>query len=330
MLQWSIEKKVLQLRYAWAISRNTSDAKTNLFVSVSDGTYSGSGEAAPNVRFDESPEEMEAQFYLFLEGKVDQFDSIEKLLEVLKSFKISNSLRFAIESAFIHYVSKRKKQKVYDYLGLKHPDSISTAYSIPIMEVGKMKDFHTSHDLSRFRFIKIKVNDENAVDAVTHLSQFCEQPLIVDANEAFKDVEQCIYFLERIKKRHIEFIEQPLSSAMVDESIYLKKHSPFTLFADESITNEADFSFLGQMFDGINMKLMKAGGYLNGIRLLREAKQAGLKTMIGCMVETTLGISSAMHLCSLADYADLDSWLVIKNEPFNLVKEDDGKLSLIS
>src|SRR6185436_4179969 len=148
--------------------------------------------------------------------------------------------------------------------------------------------------------IKIKVNDENALDAVSHVGQFCEQPLIIDANEAFKDVERCIYFLERIKKRHIEFIEQPMAASMVDESIYLKKYSPFTLFADESITNEADFSQLRRMFDGVNMKLMKAGGYLNGIKLLKEAKKAGMKTMIGCMVETTLGISSAMHLCSLA------------------------------
>src|SRR5438552_5603192 len=106
---------------------------------------------------------------------------------------------------------------------------------------------------------------------------------------------------------------------MVDESLYLKKYSPFTLFADESITTEADFSLLRKMFDGINMKLMKAGGYLNGIRLLKEAKKAGMKTMIGCMVETTLGISSGMNLCSLADYTDLDSFLLLKNEPFDLI-----------
>ena len=70
--------------------------------------------------------------------------------------------------------------------------------------------------------------------------------------------------------------------------------------------------------------------YMNGIRLLKEAKKAGMKTMIGCMVETTLGISSALHLCSLADYADLDSWLVVNNEPFNLISENKGGLTLLS
>jgi L-alanine-DL-glutamate epimerase-like enolase superfamily enzyme len=117
---------------------------------------------------------------------------------------------------------------------------------------------------------------------------------------------------------------------MINESIYLKKHFPFTLFADESVTDKADFSQLKLMFDGINVKLMKAGGYFNALQLLKGAKANKLKTMIGCMVETTLGISSGMHLCSLADYADLDSFLVVKNEPFGLLKEEDGVLHLVN
>jgi L-alanine-DL-glutamate epimerase-like enolase superfamily enzyme len=330
MLQWSIEKKVLELKYAWAISRNSSDTKTNLFVNASDRMFSGIGEAAPNIRYKESPEEFEAQFNTFLKENISGLAKVEELIEILDRLKLSNALRFAVESSFVHYISKREKKNVHDFLGLQSPGSIFTAYSIPIMDIGRMKDFYAENKLSRFRFIKVKVNDENALDAVSNLSQFCEQPLIIDANEAFKDVERCIYFLERIKKRHIEFIEQPMPSSMTEESIYLKKYSPFTLFADESITNDADFSLLRKMFDGVNMKLMKAGGYANGIRLLKEAKKAGMKTMIGCMVETTLGISSAMHLCSLADYADLDSWLVIKNEPFNLISENRGELKLIS
>jgi len=133
--------------------------------------------------------------------------------------------------------------------------------------------------------------------------------------------------LLKLKKMKIEFIEQPMPATMTDESAYLKKYSPFPLFADESVTDEAEFGHLKKMFDGINVKLMKAGGYLNALRLLKEAKANGMKTMIGCMVETTLAISSGLHLCSLADYADLDSFLVVKNEPFNLVKEEKGMLS---
>jgi L-alanine-DL-glutamate epimerase-like enolase superfamily enzyme len=153
---------------------------------------------------------------------------------------------------------------------------------------------------------------------------------MLDANESFTDVEECIRVMEKIRKKPLVFFEQPLPASMKEESFYLKKYSPFTLFGDESMTDEADFSELKKSFDGVNMKLMKAGGLLNGIRLLREAKKSGMKTMIGCMVETTLGIESAMRLCGLADYADLDSFILVENEPFGLVKESDGMLNIVS
>jgi L-alanine-DL-glutamate epimerase-like enolase superfamily enzyme len=195
------------------------------------------------------------------------------------------------------------------------------------MEIRAMKGFYEENQLSRFPFIKIKIAAESGFDAIAYLGRFCAQPLIVDANEAFHDVEACIYFLEKIKKKKIEFIEQPMPSNLIEESIYLKKYSPFKLFADESITAEADFSMITKMFDGVNIKLMKAGGYLNGIRLLKEAKKLNMQTMIGCMVETTLGISSAMNLGSLADYKDLDSFLLVKSEPYGLAREESGSLS---
>ena len=136
MLNWSIEKKVLELKYAWAISRNTSDTKTNLFVTVSDGVHSGIGEAAPNVRYNESPDDLESQFGTFLKEKVDQLTTLDELGELLNKQKLSNALRFAIESAFVHYLSGKQKKRVYDFLDLKPPGSIYTAYSIPIMEIG--------------------------------------------------------------------------------------------------------------------------------------------------------------------------------------------------
>lgn len=327
MLHWSIEKKLLQLKYTWKISRNASDTKTNLLLTVSDGTFESRGEAAPNIRYGESPEQTEKEFQLFLNSTPELIGSPEELTDVLRRIPLSHSLRFGIESAYLHFWCQKKKFSVQDFLGIDTVHSIPISFSIPIMEVGKMKAFYEDNDLQRFQFIKIKVNADEMAEAVHHLSAFCGRQLIVDANEAFTDVDHCIRTLEKIKKMRIEFIEQPMPAAMNDEAVYLKKYSPFVLFADESVTDEADFGKLKYMFDGINVKLMKAGGYLNALRLLKEAKANQMKTMIGCMVETTLAISSGLNLCSLADYADLDSFLVVKNEPFNLVKEEKGILS---
>jgi L-Ala-D/L-Glu epimerase len=328
MLTWSIEKKQLELKYTWKIARNASDSKTNLFVTVGDGVHAGKGEVAPNVRYGESPEKAEQAFHDFIIGLPPVIPSVESLTGFLQQASLPHALRFGIESAFIHYQCARNGISVGQFLRLDPVREVPISFSIPIMEIGKMKQFYAENDLQRFRFIKVKVNAEEMTDAVGFLSSFCTQPLIVDANEAFVDVENCIRTMEKLKKLNIEFIEQPMPAAMLEESVYLKKHTPFMLFADESVTDEADFGMLKKMFDGINVKLMKAGGYLNAVRLLTQAKSNGMKTMIGCMVETTLAISSGLHLCSLAGYADLDSFLVVKNEPFGLVTEEKGMLNV--
>ena len=96
------------------------------------------------------------------------------------------------------------------------------------------------------------------------------------------------------------------------------------IMADESVLDQPDMDVLQKQFGGINMKLMKAGGYINGLRIISEAKRRNLKTMIGCMVETSLGINSAWSLAAETDYADLDGYLVVSNEPFGLLKEEEG------
>lgn len=328
MYQWKIEKITLDLKYTWKISRNATNQKTNLIVSVSDGRYSGKGEAAPNIRYNESAEKGIEQFSGFTKMFPEKPGDIQSVASIIQSSGVFNSLAFAIESAWFRLEEQRQQKSFYHLTGIGAPGKIITSYTIPIMETGLLKKFFEENNLKRFPYIKLKVNHEDAFESLKHLKSFCSSPVMVDANESFTDVEQCIYWLEKIKRMELVLVEQPMPATMKEESEYLKKYCPFELFGDESMTDHADFGELKKSFDGVNMKLMKAGGFLNGIRLLKEARKIGLKTMIGCMVETTLGISSAMRLCSLADYADLDSFILVNNEPFGMIKEKDGELKL--
>ncbi len=327
MLHWKIEPITLDLKYTWKISRNATDRKTNLIVTVTDGTNSGSGEAAPNIRYHESAEEGLRLFMPFADIASQGVFNADDLRDKIKSSGLFNSLSFAVESAWFRFEEARTKKSFFELAGIPVPGKIETSYTIPIMETGKLRTFFNDNRLDRFPYIKLKVNSENTLDSVKHLLTFCNVPVMVDANESFTDVEECIHVLEKLKKLPLVLFEQPLPEDMKEESVYLKKYSPFILFGDESMTDHADFSELKNSFDGVNMKLMKAGGFLNGIRLLREARKAGMKTMIGCMVETTLGIESAMRLCGLVDYVDLDSFILVENEPFGKVLEDGGVLT---
>ncbi len=330
MQHWSIENIILNLKYTWKISRNATDQKINLIVDLKEGKYSGKGEAAPNIRYQETPELLASQFELFRSKVPEHFPSDDAFIEFLDELKLANALRFAIESAWHHLQADRNKISVSEQLNLSDPGTIETAYTIPIMDPSVLRDFYNQNKLDRFSYLKVKINTDEGFEVLRYLSSFTGQPILLDPNEAFSDVEALIYFLEKIKKFKIEMVEQPMPAGMDEEYKYLKKYSPFPLFADESILHEADFGYLKTMFHGVNVKLMKAGGYMNAISLLKKAKEQGMKTMIGCMVETSLGISCGIHLCSLADYADLDSFLLVKDEPFRLIEENEGKIRLIS
>ncbi len=327
MLNWQYTQIKLDLKYTWKLSRNATDFKINTLIEVGDGTFKGLGEVAPNIRYNETPELVITQFEHFLKRSPEHISNLNELTLLLDEANPCNALRFGIESAYIHYLCNKNGEDVCTFLGIQKPVSLQTSFSLPIMPAEEIASFYQRNNLERFSRLKIKVNAEQAHSLLKAISDNTSQPLIVDANEGWKNPEELLVFLETLKPYPIDIIEQPMPAGMIAEYQHVKKHSPFTLIADESMCHEADFEELKKQFHGVNMKLMKAGGYINGLRLLNEAVKHQMHTMVGCMIETTLGISSAMHLCSGAEYTDLDGFMIIKDEPFNLVKEQNGLLT---
>jgi L-alanine-DL-glutamate epimerase-like enolase superfamily enzyme len=326
MINWQIEALRLELKYTWKLSRNATTFKINNIITVGDGTYTGKGEVAPNIRYNETPEGMLSSFALFTQQAPEQVNSIEELTDLLNGLSLPNALRFGIESAYVHYTCNKKGISVTDFLGIKPPSPLTTSFSLPIMPADEVATFYRTHHLSRFKRLKLKVNAEYAHDLLQALSAVTSQPLIVDANEGWTNPEELITFLHELKTYNIDVIEQPMPAGMEAEYVHVKKHSPFLLIADESVCHHADFEALQHQFHGINMKLMKAGGYINGLRLLNGAVKHKMHTMVGCMIETSLGISSAMNLCAGIEFVDLDGFMIVKDEPFGLVKEHNGEL----
>jgi L-Ala-D/L-Glu epimerase len=328
MLTWSISCSTFPLKYTWKISRNASDAKTNLFVEINGNGAKGMGEAAPNIRYHETPDKLLSVFEGIKSHLPDRQIPLPEFTGLLDELELPNALRFAVESTYIHWLCAHGNKTVSQFFGLEKPVAVPTAFSLPIMPVSELLPFIESNDIRRFRYIKIKVNREEAVNIVNYLISIVDQPLLVDANESFSDPDEVLLFLEKIDAKKLVMLEQPMPSSMPEAYTYLKSRIPVPLFADESITDNVDIGSLKKGFHGINMKLMKAGGYIKGMQQLKAARNTGMHTMVGCMVETTLGISSALYLSSLADYIDLDGFLILREEPFELIQEKAGFLSL--
>ncbi|GAA4017535.1 dipeptide epimerase [Hymenobacter fastidiosus] len=334
-LIWNLRPRELPLRYTWKIARNASASKTNLLASVAAAAspaIRGWGEAAPNVRYGETPANLQAGFEQLLAAGLQAVKSLAELEELLAACSPAPALRFALESAYIHWQARRTGQTVGQLLGVPAgAAAVPTAFSLPIMEPGAVAGFVRDQHMARFSLLKIKVNQESGYDLLQALTrELPGRPLIIDGNEAWPDADRLLGFLERVKSLPglaVRLLEQPLPAACAADYRYLRPRSPYPLFADESVTDAADFGDIAAQFHGVNVKLMKAGGYRNGIRLLRQTRAHGLQTMLGCMVETSLGIWSALQVSALADVCDLDGFLIVRDEPFGLVRENGGRLS---
>lgn len=324
MLNWQIKPVLLELKYTWKISRNSSTHKKNFIISCNFNRFSGIGETAPNIRYQETPEVILQEFDQFVKAGGNQVNDLAELTSLLDQLKLKNALRFGIESAYIHMLCHAEKIPVHDFLGIQPCLQKTTSYTMPILELDEVEPFYKNNRLERFTMIKLKINADNGLELLKKMATISNQPLIIDANEAYTNADDLLKFLRQLKPYPIALIEQPMPATCVDDYIAVKNAALFPLMADESICDGADFSMLTQQFNCVNMKLMKAGGYLNGLHILQQAKAHGMQTMIGCMVETSLGILSALNLCSFADYADLDGFLIVKNEPLQLTYEDNG------
>ncbi|MES2726717.1 MAG: enolase C-terminal domain-like protein [Bacteroidota bacterium] len=329
MLHWSIHQLQLNLKYTWKISRNATDFKVNSIITCTDNIHEGRGEAAPNIRYNETPELLLASFEQFVNAGANAIKNANDLSLLLNQVNVPNALRFGIEQAYIHYLCAQRNESIYEFLKIEQPAKTHTCYTLPIMEPSKVVTFFNENNLDRFAYLKIKISVEGALDEIKTLASMYDKPILVDANEAWKDPDALINFMDSLKGLNIAMIEQPMHSSMVDEYKYVKPHVKLPLMADESFCAHVDFNELKQQFDAVNMKLMKAGGYLNGLRLIYEAKKYGLTTMVGCMVETTLGMSGAYAFTGLCNYADLDGYMIVENEPYGLLQEVDGEVYLM-
>jgi L-alanine-DL-glutamate epimerase-like enolase superfamily enzyme len=154
-----------------------------------------------------------------------------------------------------------------------------------------------------------------------------DKPITVDANQGWKDRGEALKTIEWLAARGVILIEQPMPKEQVDDTAWLRARSPLPLIADESVQRLADVARAVGVFDGINIKLMKCTGLREAHKMIALARALGLKVMLGCMTETTCAISAAAQLAPLADWADLDGAVLIKNDLFDGATLVDGRIT---
>ena len=150
----------------------------------------------------------------------------------------------------------------------------------------------------------------------------------MDANEGWKDKETAVRKIEWLASRGVELVEQPMPAAMLEETAWVRERAGIPIFADEACLRASSIPGLAGAYDGVNVKLDKAGGLREGLRMIHTARACGLKVMLGCMISSSASTTAAAHLSPLVDFADLDGHLLVANDPWEGVLVRDGRLVL--
>lgn len=333
MIQLRHWRHELPLRHPWAIaSSGRAGGKTVhpvVFVEVWDGQgRRGIGEASPSTQYAETPSTVAA--YL---DRVDprrlSFEDLEASRSYLASLEpVSFPGMCAVDLALNDGAAAAAGVPVHEFLGVRFEEGRhSTSMTIGIDTPEKIE--RKVAEASAYPVLKLKVGvpgDAANLAAVRRVAP--SKRLRVDANAAWRTREEALRRIEELSAGGgIEFVEQPMPPELPDEDwVWLKERSPLPIFGDELFHGGGDVERCARCVHGVNLKLVKAGGLTAGRRALEAARAQGLRTMIGCMIESSVLISAGAHLAGLADFLDLDGHVLIAVDPYRGVVHRDGRL----
>ncbi len=339
MVSFCMEKLsacIVELHFVnpWKIasSQSTGGSGTHktVIVELSDSSTHAIGEAAPSSLYAESAAGTLA-FLQSLDYCPLSFDDVPGSMTFLDSLPgIPMAAKCALNLALLDGAAKRAGKPLYDFLGLGfrenyHISSFSIGIDSPDVIYKKVLE------AAPYPVLKLKVGAPQDKENFAALRAAAPDKAVrVDANEGWKTKEHALQMLEWLvaTDKKIQYCEQPMPrDAKLEDLVWLKTRSPLPLFADEACHTVKDVARCAEGFHGVNVKLVKTGGVSMAFETLSAARKLGLKTMLGCMIETSVQISAAAHLAELTDYLDIDGSILINNDPYLGVTMEKGILS---
>ncbi len=318
----------LQLKHTWTTVMSSSTYRDVLYVNLKADGITGRGEGAGIVRYGESAE-AGVKFVERLAPELARMDlrHYAKIIDwVLQKSPGDWAAKAAVDIAIHDWVAQRRGLPVHALWGLDPKDAPLTTFSIGIDKPDVIRQ--KVREAEPYPELKVKVGldtDEEVIEAVRSVTK---KPLRVDANEGFKTKEEAVRKINWLETMGVISIEQPMAAHLIEEHQWIRQRIHIPMIADEACLRPADIPKLANAFDAVNIKIDKAGGLLQGYRMIQIARSLGMKTMIGCMISSSVAITAAAQLSPLVDHADLDGNLLISNDPFRGVRVLNGKLVL--
>lgn len=319
-LHW--EPITLDLKTTFRVAHGASDQRHNVLVYLEDGV----GEAATVPYYGETRQGIVE----YLKSVPDPGDDPFDLDHVLaKRPAGSRAARAAIDEALHDLWGKKLGQPLYKLFGLNPRKLPLTSFTIGIDEPEVMAE---QVKATKYPIIKIKLGSEKDEAIVAAIRNVTNARLLVDANAGWTR-ERALQIIPRLLEYDLELIEQPLAVDDVEGYFWLKQklrgqRVNIPIFADETAKTSHDVVKLAGAIDGVVVKTMKSEGIREALRMIHTARAHNMRIMLGCFIESSVGVTAAAHLAPLCDYADLDGPLLIKNDPYRGLQYDGARFSL--
>ena len=318
----------LSLRHTFTVSSFSRNTTPTVQIGIDYEGYTGHGEASlpPYLGYT-----TEGTIQFLKKVDLEQFESpflIEDILTYIDAIDSGESpAKAAIDIALHDLVGQLMGQPVYRLYGLNPKRCPSTSFTIGIdtPEVVREKTLECA---GKFNVLKIKVGRSTDKEMVESIRSVTNLPLVVDANQGWTDREQALDMIFWLHEHGVLMAEQPMPKEQIDDTAWLTERSPIPIIADEACQRLCDINRLKGAYSGINIKLMKCTGIREAYKMMVYARAEGMKVMIGCMTETSCGVTAAASLSPLVDFADLDGNLLISNDLYEGVGLQGGKLTL--
>ena len=313
--------------HPFGISRSTHTYYDIVYIYISDGEYLGRGEAAPSVRYDESTNQIITHL-----KSIDNIDNNLNLEEgafwCKKNSNGISSLEAALSTAWLDLWTKKNNRRISTYFN-SGKNMLYTSFTIAIGDLDLIPKKIEEAKLYNILKIKLGINEQHDKNIIKLIRKETDKIIRVDANEGW-DLDTGKKMCKWLADHNVEFVEQPFKAQNLGDTAKLRDVSPLPLIADENSIKSSNIPDIAHAFDGINIKLMKCGSLFEAKKMIDLARKYDMKIMLGCMVESSIGITAMSNLSPQVDFADLDGNLLIDNDPYIGVKVVDGKLKLPS
>lgn len=328
MITMKLHRLQLPLQHKFTIARGTTVEQQSLVVELQVDGISGYGEVTENEYYGHTCQSISDSLKLaepLLQDYLHQ--PPETIWEPMKDALQGDLFALSALDMAAHDIHARRSGKsLWQTWGLTWDRVPESSYTLGIDHIDQM--VAKLHEQPDWNIYKIKLGTDHDLEIVSQLRRYTNATFRVDANCSWSP-QQTITNSKSLKGLGVEFIEQPLTADASDaDKRTVFEQSALPIIADESCQTKADVGKCRDYFHGINVKICKCGGLTPAKEMLQQAREWGMKTMVGCMIESSIGISAAAHLLPLLDYADLDGAVLLSHDPAAGVQLENGRITM--